>query len=178
MKRSTKNLVFTALCIAIGLLLPSVFHLFGAGSQLLPMHLPVLLCGFLCGVPYGAFCGLVTPLLSSLLTQMPPLFPTAPAMMLELCTYGALTGLFYQKLRRNVYPSLIAAMLGGRIVSGLANAAFMGMSGAAYGFEMFLTASFVTALPGILIQIVVLPLLVLALQKAGFLSHSGLRAAH
>ena len=147
MKRSTKNLVFTALCIAIGLLLPSVFHLFGAGSQLLPMHLPVLLCGFLCGV-------------------------------LELCTYGALTGLFYQKLRWNVYPSLIAAMLGGRIVSGLANAVFMGMSGAAYGFEMFLTASFVTALPGILIQIVVLPLLVLALQKAGFLSHSGLRTAH
>ncbi len=167
--KSTRNLVFTALCIALGLLLPTVFHAFGGGSQFLPMHLPVLLCGFLCGWPWGAVCGLLTPLLSSLLTQMPPLFPTAPAMMLELCTYGILTSIFYRRLRWNVYLSLLAAMLGGRIVSGLANTVLMGMSGAPYGFEMFLTASFVTALPGIIIQIVVIPLLVLALQKSEFL---------
>ena len=114
MKRSTKNLVFTALCIAIGLLLPSVFHLFGGGEPASPHASAGAALRFsLRRAPMGPFCGLVTPLLSSLLTQMPPLFPTAPAMMLELCTYGALTGLFYQKLRWNVYPSLIAAMLGG-----------------------------------------------------------------
>lgn len=168
--KTTKHLVFTALCIALGLLLPSVFHMFGTGTQFLPMHLPVLLCGFLCGGPWGTVCGLLTPLLSSLLTQMPPLFPTAPAMMLELCAYGALTGIFYRKLRLNVYVSLLLAMIGGRIVSGLANALFMGLANAPYGFQMFLTTSFVTALPGILIQIIVIPLLVLALQKAGFLT--------
>ena len=167
--KNTRNLVFTALCIAIGLLLPSVFHLFGSGSQFLPMHLPVLLCGFLCGWPWGAACGLLTPLLSSLLTQMPPIFPTAPAMMLELCTYGILTGIFYRKLHLNVYLALLGAMLGGRVVSGLANALFMGIAHVPYGFEMFLTASFVTALPGIIIQLVIIPLLALALQKAGFL---------
>ena len=66
--------------------------------------------------------------------------------------------------------ALLLAMIGGRIVSGLANALFMGLANAPYGFQMFLTASFVTALPGILIQIIVIPLLVLALQKAGFLT--------
>lgn len=166
--KSTRNLVFTALCVALGLLLPTFFHMFGSGTQFLPMHLPVLLCGFLCGWPWGAVCGFLTPLLSSLLTQMPPLFPNAPAMMLELCAYGALTGIFYRKLRLNVYVSLLLAMLGGRVVSGIANALFMGMAGTPYGFQAFVTASFVTAVPGIVIQIILIPVLVMALEKAGF----------
>lgn len=165
--KSTQKLVFTALCLALGLLLPTVFHMFGSGTQFLPMHLPVLLCGFLCGWPWGAVCGFITPLLSSLLTQMPPLFPTVPAMMLELCTYGALTGLFYRKLQLNVYISLLLSMLGGRLVSGLANAVFMGVSGIPYGVETFVTASFVTAIPGIIIQIILIPILVMVLEKAG-----------
>ena len=131
------------------------------------MHIPVLLCGLLCGWPFGAACGLIGPLLSSLLTGMPPAFPTLPAMMLELCAYGVLTGLFYRKLRRNLYLSLIGAMLGGRAVSGIANAVLLGIAGKPYGFTVFLTSAFVTALPGIVIQLVAVPLLVAALQKAG-----------
>lgn len=107
------------------------------------------------------------PLLSSLLTGMPPAFPTLPAMMLELCAYGVLTGLFYRKLRGNLYLSLIGAMLGGRAVSGIANAVLLGIAGKPYGFTVFLTSAFVTALPGIVIQLVAVPLLVAALQKAG-----------
>ena len=94
-------------------------------------------------------------------------FPTLPAMMLELCAYGVLTGLFYRKLRGNLYLSLIGAMLGGRAVSGIANAVLLGIAGKPYGFTVFLTSAFVTALPGIVIQLVAVPLLVAALQKAG-----------
>ena len=97
---ATKNMITTALCIALGLVLPSAFHLVGAGSVFLPMHIPVLLCGLLCGWQYGAVCGGIVPLLSSVVTGMPPIFPTAPAMMLELCAYGCLTGLLYRQLDR------------------------------------------------------------------------------
>lgn len=168
MKQShTKNLVLTAFCIALCIVLPMAFHAIGAGATFLPMHIPVLLCGLLCGWPFGAACGLIGPLLSSLLTGMPPTFPTLPAMMLELCAYGVLTGLFYRKLRGNLYLSLIGAMLGGRAVSGIANAVLLGIAGKPYGFTVFLTSAFVTALPGIVIQLVAVPLLVAALQKAG-----------
>lgn len=162
------RLTTAALCVALGLLLPSAFHVFGqaAGRTLLPMHLPVLLCGLLCGWRAGGVCGLVTPLLSSALTSMPPIYPTGAAMALELCAYGLLCGLFYQKLRWRLVPSLVLAMLGGRAVSGIANAVFMGMAGKPYGFEIFLSGAFVTAWPGILLQLVAVPLLVVALQKA------------
>lgn len=165
---NAKNLAFCALCIALCVVLPMAFHaIANAGMIFLPMHIPVLLCGLLCGWPFGAACGLIGPLLSSLLTGMPPAFPTLPAMMLELCAYGVLTGLFYRKLRGNLYLSLIGAMLGGRAVSGIANAVLLGIAGKPYGFTVFLTSAFVTALPGIVIQLVAVPLLVAALQKAG-----------
>lgn len=169
-KSATKNMVLSALCLALGLVLPTVFHLVGAGPALLPMHIPVLLCGLLCGWQYGALVGFITPLLSSLLTGMPPLFPVGTAMMLELCAYGVLAGLLYQKMRSNIYVSLLGAMLGGRIVSGIANAVFLGMAGKAYGLSAFVAGAFVTALPGILIQIVFIPLIVIALQKSGLMA--------
>ncbi len=160
------SLTGTALCMALGLVLPLLFHLIGAGPVFLPMHIPVLLCGLLFGWQFGAACGLLVPLLSSVFTGMPPLFPTAAAMMLELCAYGVLTGVFYRRLRWNVYPALIGAMLGGRIVSGAANAVLLGAAGKPYGFGAFLSASFVEALPGIAIQIVLIPVVVLALERA------------
>jgi len=167
MKKSfTVNLTGTALCLALGVILPPLFHLVGAGSTFLPMHIPVLLCGLLFGWQYGAVCGFIVPLLSSVLTGMPALFPVAPAMMLELCAYGALTGFFYRRLRWNVYPALLVAMVGGRIVSGLANAVFFSMAQKPYGFAAFLAAAFVTALPGIVIQIILIPIIVLSLEKA------------
>lgn len=168
-KTTTMNLTGTAVCIALGLVLPSFFHLFGSGSALLPMHIPVLLCGFLFGWQYGAVCGIILPILSSVLTGMPPLFPVAIAMMFELCAYGALTGFFYRKLKWNVYLSLICAMLGGRVVSGIANAVLMNMASKPYGLVAFVSGAFVQALPGIIIQIVLIPVLVMALEKANIL---------
>lgn len=166
----TKNLVGTALCIALGLILLQVFHLIGAGPVFLPMHIPVLLCGLCFGWPLGLVCGAVTPLLSSVMTGMPPLFPTGTAMVFELSAYGALSGLMYRNLRQNIYISLIAAMVGGRVVSGLASAVFYGVAGKAYGFQIFLTGAFVTGLPGIILQILIVPLLVIGLEKAMVIS--------
>lgn len=167
MRIPAKKLVLTAFFIALGLLLPQLAHLvYSAGNVLLPMHLPVFLCGMVCGWPYGLLCGLVVPFLSSLLTGMPPLFPVAVAMALELSAYGAVSGFLYRRLCWNVYASLAVAMLAGRAVLGAANALFYGMSGKAYGLAAFLTGAFATALPGIVLQLVLVPLIVTALVQA------------
>lgn len=169
MKNNVKQLVFSAVCVAIGVILPSIFHMVGwSGSIFLPMHIPVLLCGLICGWRYGGLCGLIVPLLCSVFTGMPPLFPIGAAMMFELCAYGVISGLLYKKF--NVYISLIGAMIGGRIINGIATAIFMGMLGNPYGISAFISGAFVTALPGIIIQIVLIPVIIIALTRAKLLS--------
>ncbi len=164
----TKKLVLSAMCVAMCVVLPTVFHIIpDAGSILLPMHIPVLLCGMICGWPFGFACGLLGPLMSSLITNMPPV-AILPSMMIECAVYGAASGLLMQLLQKKplavqLYGSLIPAMLLGRILSGIAKALIFnpGMS-----FSMWVTASFVTALPGILAQLIVLPLLIASLTRA------------
>ena len=165
LKFSAKKLVTAAMLLALGMILPTLTHSIGAGAVILPMHIPVLLGGLLLGAPWGAALGFLLPYLSSL-TGMPPLFPTAVAMSLELCAYGAFTGLFYRKLRWNIYPALIASMLIGRIVSGIVNATLLSAVGSTYTFRIFFTASFVTGLPGIVIQVVLIPVIVMLLEKS------------
>lgn len=174
MNQKTKDLVFAAMCLALGLIVPQVFHLIpfvGAvpnlGGVFLPMHIPVLLCGFLCGWKYGAAVGAVVPFISSLVTGMPVLWPQGVSMIFELCAYGLLTGLFYRTLRQNVYLSLVAAMVAGRIVSGVAKAVFFGMAGTPFGMAAFISGAFTVAIPGIILQLVLIPVLVVALEKAG-----------
>ena len=133
------------------------------------MHIPVLLCGFVCGWQYGALVGLVAPLLRSLVFGMPPMFPTALSMALELCVYGVMTGLMYKLLpKKNIYlyASLLIAMLSGRVVWGLTRWLFAGLSGSAFTFDMFLAGAFTTAIPGIICHIALVPIIVIALKKA------------
>lgn len=165
---SVKKLVFAGLCAALGVVLPMLFHAVpNAGSVLLPMHIPVLLCGLACGPLYGLACGIVAPLLSSLLTGMPPA-AYLPAMLCELAAYGLLAGLLMRwiptksKLVR-LYLSLAGAMLLGRVVYGVLNALLF--RAGAYSLELWLAGAFVTALPGIVIQLAVLPGVVLALER-------------
>jgi len=174
MSQKTKDLVFAALCVALGLVVPQVFHLIpfvGAvpnlGGVFLPMHIPVLLCGFLCGWKYGAVCGAVVPLISSLLTGMPVLWPQGVSMVFELAVYGLVTGLLYRGMKRNVYLSLIAAMIAGRAVSGAAKAVLFGIAGKPFGMAAFISGAFTVAVPGIILQLVLIPVLVAALEKAG-----------
>lgn len=168
-KKYIWEMVIAALCIALGVVLPVAVHgIPNAGSVLLPMHLPVLLCGLLCGSAYGLACGVLTPLLSSLITSMPPA-AMLPSMICELAVYGLAAGLLIFLVRTgsqtaNVYISLVGAMLLGRVIYGAVNALIF--RAGEYSLQMWLTASFVTALPGIVIQLVLLPLIVLALRKA------------
>ena len=140
--KNTKHLIITALCMALGVVLPMAFHMIpNAGSVMLPMHIPVLLCGLVCGPILGLICGIFTPVLSSMIKLIKTEKPLV-----------------------NLYASLLTAMIGGRIVYGLMNALIF--RAGAYSIQMWMTASFVTALPGIILQLLLLPAVVYALQKA------------
>lgn len=169
-KSSTKHLVLAGLFVALGLLMPFLTgQIPSVGSSLLPMHIPVLLSGFVLGGPFGLVIGLMTPLLRSVLFGMPPLFPTAFVMSFELAAYGYLAGAFYRfwpKTSAFVYLSLLAAMAGGRIVWGLASVLVYGLSGTPFTWQMFMAGSVVNALPGIALQILIIPIIVLALKRA------------
>lgn len=168
MKSTTKKLVSCALCIAIGVLLPMAFHAIpNAGSIFLPMHIPVLICGLFCGAPYGLACGMITPFLSSMTTGMPPAM-ILPQMMIELAVYGLVTGLCEKHIIlkneiSKLYMSLIIAMLAGRIVNGFVNTFILSTQG--YTLSVFMTASFITCLPGIILQLIVIPVLVRILNR-------------
>lgn len=165
----TKPLVITALCIALGIVLPIAMHSVpNAGRVFLPMHLPILLCGLLVGWPYGLICGILTPLLSSVLTGMPPA-PMLPSMLCELAVYGLAAGLLYQLLGKQkpvvrLYGALIGAMLAGRLVMGVVQALIFSVG--QYSMQVWVTSAFVTALPGIAIELVLIPLLVMGLRRA------------
>lgn len=172
----TRKLIYTALCITLGLVLPQANKLVpgvNLGAILLPMHIPVLLAGFLCGIPYAFFAGAILPLLSFAFNGFPILFPVGISMMFELGAYGGITAFLYHYSKGKIYPSLIGAMLGGRIVMGIANAILLGIAGNPYGLTVFLTAAFVTALPGIIIQLIVIPTILYALKKARLLPNEG-----
>lgn len=168
-KKYIWEMVLASLCVALGVVLPVAVHWVpNAGSVLLPMHIPVLLCGLLCGPAYGLACGLLAPLLSSLITGMPPV-AYLPSMLCELAVYGFVAGLLICLVRTrsqaaNVYIALIGAMLVGRAAYGAMNALIF--RAGEYSLQIWMAASFVTALPGIVIQLVLLPLIVLTLRKA------------
>ena len=166
--KNTKNIVSTALFIAIGIALPLAFHSIPNGGRIfLPMHIPVLLCGLLCGLPYSLACGIITPLLSSLLTGMPPA-AMLPSMLCELAVYSVAASLLMRflpikKPLPRIVISLIGAMLAGRLVLGLLN--WLIFNAGSYSLGAWLTSSFVTALPGIAVQIILIPAVAFALQK-------------
>ena len=168
MNSITKKLVSCALCIALGVLLPIAFHVIpNAGSVFLPMHIPVLICGLFCGAPYGLACGIITPFISSVMTGMPPAM-MLPKMIIELGVYGLVAGLCTQYIPQKnemtkLYMSLIIAMLAGRIVNGFVSTFILSTQG--YTLSVFMTASFITCLPGIIIQLIVVPILVRILNK-------------
>ncbi|MEG0831770.1 MAG: ECF transporter S component, partial [Acidaminococcaceae bacterium] len=115
---TTQKMVWSAVCVALGLVFPLVFHLFGgAGAIFLPMHLPVLLAGFILGERSGALVGIVTPLLSSFWTGMPPLLPVLPVMVVELGVYGYVAGYCYQRRQLPLVVSLLVTMLAGRLAA-------------------------------------------------------------
>ena len=169
--KRTLKLTYAALCLALAMVLPFLTgQIPQIGQALSPMHIPVFLCGFLCGWPWGLALGFIAPLLRSALFGIPVLFPGACAMAFELATYGFLSGLLYKKLPKTtacVYATLVIAMIGGRLVWGAARYVFAGVQGAAFTFAAFLAGAVTNAIPGIVLHIVLVPLIVLALRRAG-----------
>ncbi len=168
---AVKRMTLAAVCAAMCVVLPIAFHgIPNAGSVFLPMHIPVLICGMLCAWPYGLAVGLLGPLLSSILTGMPPA-AVLPAMMVECAIYGMTSGLVLKyvrtgKLYGDLYLALVIAMIAGRVGSGIAKALIFSPGMA---LSAWVTASFVTALPGIVIQLVFLPAVAAALMRAGLI---------
>lgn len=170
-KNQIVRLVLSALFLAIGFVLPFLTgQIPQVGSMLLPLHLPALICGFVCGWPWGLAVGVVLPIARSLIFGMPPMIPTALAMAFEMGAYGAFAGLLYARLPRktsSVYVALVCAMLLGRVVWGLASWAIYGMFTAnTFALATFWMGGFVNAWPGIVLQIVLVPLIIVALERA------------
>ena len=166
-RTNTKFLVLTAMFIAIGIVLPMAFHTIpNAGKIILPMHIPVILCGFICGPIYGMFAGMLTPILSSVMTNMPPLYPMAVIMLCELATYGFVSGILIRLIKTkwtivNIYLSLVIALVVGRIVAAPMSCAMFNMP-----FKVWVSGSLASAVPGIVIQLTVIPALLFALDRA------------
>lgn len=163
---NVKELVRASILIAIGILLPIAFHsIKDAGSILLPMHIPVLIGAFILSSPYAAAVGILAPLLSHLFTGMPP-FPFAYVMILELAAYGIIISLLYNKTNLGIYPSLLVGMICGRIVNILGVFLILHIfMGKPFKFNLVLSGLFIKGLPGIIIQIILIPLLITALNK-------------
>lgn len=167
--KNLRQLILAAMFLTLALALPFLTgQIPQVGSALCPMHIPVLLCGFFCGPWYALAVGLVAPLLRFALFGMPPLMPTGIAMCFELATYGFVSGLLYKLLPGKkvfTYVTLIAAMLAGRIIWGIARVILAGLAQSEFTWKAFLSGAFVNAVPGIILHILLIPVLVIALKR-------------
>ena len=170
MSKHIKRLVYAAICLALCMVLPFLTgQIPQIGQALSPMHIPVFLCGFLCGWPWGMAVGLIAPILRSLMFGMPKMFPGAIAMTFELATYGLVSGLLYKLFPKKIpyiYVTLVISMIAGRIVWGIARYILASVSKGSFTFEAFLAGAVTTAIPGIILHLILVPVLVMALRRA------------
>lgn len=164
----TKKLTLTAFFLVLGLLLPFITgQIQIIGNMLLPMHIPILLCGLICDHKHGLLLGFITPLLRSLLFGMPMLYPNAIAMAFELAAYGFFIGYFFHNAKwqclKSLYRCLIMTMIIGRIIYAIAMILLLGLNN--FTFTMFITTSLINAIPGIILQLVLIPSIMLLLHK-------------
>ena len=166
-----RRLTYAGLYLALAMVLPFLTgQIPQIGSALSPMHIPVLLCGFMCGWPWGLAVGLTAPLLRSVTFGMPAIFPQAVAMSAELATYGALSGILHRTMPRkpwSVYVTLILSMIAGRVVWGFMRYVLAGLSGTTFTFAAFMAGAVTQAVPGIILHVVLVPILVLAMDRVG-----------
>lgn len=170
------KMVLAAMFLALAYVMPFLTgQIPEIGAMLCPLHIPVLLCGFICGWPWGLLVGFIAPLFRSVTLGMPPLFPKAICMAFELATYGAVSGLMHKLLPRKkpyIYISLLIAMIIGRLVWGVAMYVCMGINGGNFTFATFMSGAVVNAIPGIVVQIVVIPVVVMMVGEKRILLKS------
>lgn len=172
MRKQNKSLKVTlaALFLALAFVMPFLTgQIPEIGAMLCPLHIPVILCGYFCGGPWGMAVGFIAPLFRSLTLGMPPFFPTAVCMAFELATYGAVAGFMHKRLPRKkiyIYVSLLTAMIMGRLVWGAAMFVCLGINGGAFTFSAFMAGAILNAIPGIIVQLILIPILVMKLDKS------------
>lgn len=172
MKKLNKinKLALSGMFLAISYVLPFITgQVPEIGNMLCPMHIPVLICGYVCGAPWGLVVGFIAPLLRSLTLGMPTLFPKAVAMAFELAAYGLFTGILYNALpkkKKYIYIALILSMIMGRLVWGTVQLACLGFDFSKFTLSAFWTASVANALPGIILQIILIPITIMLLEKS------------
>lgn len=171
-RNRTRNTALSAMFIAIGIVLPFFTgQIPQVGNLLLPMHFPVFLCGLVCGWEYGITVGFVLPLLRSAIFGIPILYPNALTMAIELATYGFVSGFLYNRAKnqgiKTIYVSIISAMISGRITWGLAQLMFLGIKGNTFTWQMFAAGAFFNAIPGIILQLVLIPAVISVCKLAG-----------
>ena len=166
-----RKMTYAALYLAIAMVLPFVTgQIPEIGVMLSPMHIPVLLCGFMCGWPWGLAVGFIAPLLRSVVFGMPVMFPGAVAMAFELATYGCVSGLLYHLLPKKAwctYAVLVISMIAGRVVWGIARLILAGLSGGSFTWALFIAGAVTNAIPGIILHLALIPVLVIAMNRAG-----------
>ncbi|MCC8077003.1 MAG: ECF transporter S component [Oscillospiraceae bacterium] len=172
-----KRLTLSAMFMALGIVLPFFTgQIPQVGNMLLPMHIPILLCGLICGGRYGLAVGFITPLLRSALFGRPEFYPSGIAMAFELATYGAVIGFLYGHSRWKcviaLYRCMIAAMLAGRAVWGAAEIVLLGLKGNAFTWQAFMAGAFLNAIPGIILQLFLIPAIMIALNRTGLVPFS------
>lgn len=165
-KITTQELVLSGLLLASGIILPMIFHTFSmTGPAFLPMHIPVLIGGMLLPPVLALLLGVITPIMSSVLTGMPVAFPMAIIMAFELGTYGLAASIVTRKLKLNTIPALIIAMIDGRIVAGLTVAALVRLFGIDMNPILYVKGAIVTGMPGLIIQLIFVPVVVYAIRS-------------
>lgn len=167
---SLREMVMSGLFITMGLVLPVMFHFFGLGKNFLPIHIPVLLAGFILSMPYAVAVGVLTPLLSSLITGMPPMFPVLPYMVFELAVYAAVVNVLSKKMKLNTYFALIISMIAGRMTAGIVVWGMVGIFGAKLpGPVVFIASAVTSGIPGIIIQLAFIPPMIAILKKTNII---------
>lgn len=172
-KSELKNLIISAMLLATGLVLPFLTgQIQQIGNMLLPMHFPVILCGFICGWKYGLSVGFIMPLLRSALFSMPVMYPSAIAMAFELAAYGFFVGFLFSHAKwqclKSLYRCLVMSMVLGRVVWGIAMTVLLGLGSDSFTLTAFLTGAVLNAIPGIIAQLILIPAIMLALHKTHF----------
>lgn len=168
--QKTKSIIYSAMFLALGMILPLLTsQIKEIGDSLLPMHLVVMLCGIICGWDKGLVVGFILPFLRSIIFSVPNIYPNALWMSAELATYGFLIGFLYHKFFKNqiwwLYSCLVITMIAGRIVWGITKAFLLGLSGKTFTVSAFIVGGFLDAIPGIIIQLVLVPFIVLIIKR-------------
>lgn len=171
--KKIQNIALSAMFLSLCLVLPFLTgQIKEIGNMLLPIHFPVMLCGLICGPQYGLLVGLIAPIMRSMLFSMPMLYPTAIAMAFELGTYGFVIGFIFSKSKwhciKSLYKSMIIAMISGRLIWGIAQVILLGIQSKGFTLTAFITASILNAIPGIILQLVLIPTIMLLLKKTHF----------